>query len=159
MKPDQAKIHTFLFERLEDKNKTFPSKEGQRKKFIIHFQNGYSAEWCPLMGLEGLAKLWEPGEKITFKIRFRKDFGDEIELVTADQVKEEEKVGAAPTAKGNVFNMHGHPASIALMAAKEIHVTKMNNANKSEYAELMLSDMLEEADTIHDWLTKKVVTD
>ncbi len=149
IKPDQNAKHTMVVKELVDKQKKFNSKEGERKKFIIVFEDDYQAEWCPLIGLAN-TDLVTKGKSISFKIKYRKDFGDEIDIVAAGSVEEKKP----DCEKQKIFNMHGHPVTIALLAAKDIYINKINNSTKSD-DDLMLSDMLDEAETIYDWLTKK----
>ena len=155
IRPDQNILHNKKVSNIEDKNKTFTSKEGTRSKYVISFEDGYKAEYCPIQGQYNTAL--HNGKFVSFKIKYRKEFGDEIDILNVSDAAE--KKVTSPGISSQIVNMNGHPATIALMAAREIHTTKMNNANKSEYEEIMISDMLDDADTIHEWLLKKATND
>ncbi len=145
IKPDPTRAHTFEVKQLVDKEKTFKSSAGERKKYIIEFANGYVAEYCPLISF-GIDPRIREGEPLTFRIAYRKAFGDEIEPTTAPT--ETVDKSAAP---GPIVNANGNPATIALLASKDIYGVRVQ-----QDAEYGISDMLDDADIIRKWLIRTI---
>lgn len=149
--PAEKSLHKKIIKDIVDKQKKFSSKEGDRSKFVIEFTDGYKAEYCPLVGQPWSYKI---GDEATFKIRFRKEFGDEIDfIINGGQFVQNGSIqngSATPDSKLTPFNMHGHPASLALMAAKDIRVAKLVRLDDAD-----LKSMLKEADEIFRWLVEK----
>jgi hypothetical protein len=142
---------------VDDKGKEFPSREGVRRKYMLHFNGNsgqYSAEFCPLKDSEEDRKVKTlTGSQVWFKIRFRKDFGDEIELVQATTGN-----GNGDSARAPVVSLHGHPASLALLAAKDILVARIGMKEKFITNEgplktsTFMAELLEDAEIIYEWL-------
>lgn len=149
-KPNTTIVHTMTVRDIVDKNKVFPSKDGNRKKFIINFvDNDYAAEYCPLVDV-GFDERIQAGQPMTFKIIHRKDFGDEIEPV--------EKAVAAiinkDAGESRIMNVNSHPATIAIRCATDVLTAKINAGIDAE--EISISNMLDDATLIHKWLIKEV---
>jgi hypothetical protein len=144
---DITKVHTKMVKSILDLKKQFNAvkKGGTCQKFQILFEDGYEAEYCPLIGRfdEGI----KANHNLTFKIIHRGNFGDEIEPYFISQ-----DAGTGNTPKQPrqaVANMHVHPATIALNAAIRFHAEVVKD-NAS--IDVILSD----ADTIQDWLYDQV---
>lgn len=156
IKPDITKAHSFEVLRLVDKDKIFPSQEGQKMKYIIEFTNGYVAEYCPLVSA-GVDSRIIPGVDLTFRIIHRKDFGDEIAPYTITQRDIQNKPDAAVI--GKTIAMNGHPATIALLTAKDLTIAKLSKMQPPAQGEDdtfdAISETLESADIIYGWLIGK----
>lgn len=156
--PDTTVPHEKTILEVIDKNKTFPSQEGLKMKYVIRFTDDYAAEYCPLVK-DGLNPDIKAGNKFLFRISYRKPIGDEIvPFIAPPGVKPEQLVG-------KVFNAHGHPAVIALNAASHIYAAKIKadatlqstnasipSASAIQIEEYGISNMLEDADLIHKWI-------
>lgn len=144
-KPDEHRLHTFEVNEVEGPLKTFRSKDGEKEKYLIKFKDhGYEAEFCPLIGTFSSFKI-EPGKRLCFRIVYRKEYRDEIEPATVAEQETD-----APQARA--YSMVGHPANLALKAATDFNVAKVG---KSKEGTIKVSDLLADADSIYDWLTKK----
>lgn len=144
--PDQNRLTTLVVTDIINCNKKFSSKEGEKEKFTIVFEQGYKAEYCPLVGKFD-TELIRPNQRTTFKVVIRKQFGDEIEPVRMDTDIRD----VANNSPKRIITMQGHPATIAIMAAKDIHIKRL------EYnMELNTADFFELSDSIYDYLITKM---
>lgn len=150
--PDQTKVHTYTIAEIEGPTKTFPSKDGTREKYMIKFQEfGYTAEFCPLAGTFSGFHL-KAGNKMSFRIVYRKQFGDEIEPFVVDGSQTGDSKSTSKS-----YNLNGHPASLALRIAADMHISKISNAKSGQKTDIpQTSDMLAEADSLYEWLIGKV---
>ncbi len=152
IKPDQNISHEFVVDRIVDKEKEFPSSEGVKQKYVIYFDNGYAAEYCPLRSL-GFDQRIQPGKKLLFRIIFRKHFGDEIQPF-ASPAGSSEVFNDKNKIVGSVVHVGGHPAAVAISCASKIYAGKIQAGIKEEH--YGVSNMLEDADLIMKWLIDKV---
>jgi hypothetical protein len=150
---DIAKVHTKVVKSVIDTKKQFNAtkKGGICQKFQLVFEDGYDAEYCPLVG--EFDPNIKAGAKMTFQIVHRGSHGDEITPYfspTGDP--------AAPAqfqARPQIpANMHTHPATIALNAAIRYHGEVKQAKEKAS-----LDEILADADTIQEWLIKQTQID
>lgn len=147
--PEENRVHTYTVNEVDGPQKTFNSKGGMREKYMIKFkEHGYEAEFCPLVGTFSSFGI-EPGKRFTFRIVYRKPFGDEIEAFVIEQQQQETSSPDGPTTR--VYNLHGHPAGIAIRAAVDMRAGIPKKAGEK----VLVSDVLADADAIYDWLQKK----
>ncbi len=141
---DQTKLHTMTVLTCTGPMKQFPTKDGVRERFDIVFKEGYKAEFCPLVA--EVSQIPISGQTITFKVKHRGNKGDEIELAAVEGQRS--PVDSSNT--GRYVSMNGHPANIALSGALRAAELK-----KTEENPIVLSDILDDADSIYDWLLRK----
>lgn len=99
--------------RIYDTGKVFTGGGIQKKKILITFEDSYEAEFCP----PSMQLLnFKEGEVISFKVLYRNNKGDEIEVLQGES-------GGVPIRPfiGST-SMVGHPAAIALMVAKDMAI-------------------------------------
>lgn len=151
IKPEKTQAHEMVVTDIIDKEKEFPTREGVKMKYVIKFSTGYAAEYCPLKarGFDNRIKI---GQKLLFRIAYRKDWGDEIEPYTAPA-----NLGSkAPQSSfdGVVINVGGHPANVAINYATQIYTAKIAaGVSEETYG---ISDMQADADLIMKWIIDKV---
>lgn len=148
IKPDEKLAHEFIVKEVVDKQKTFNTKEGAKKKYVIYFSNDYAAEYCPLIGSDWDERI-APGKKLMFRIVYRKDFGDEIlpyNLPSGEQ--------SVSKQIGKIVSISGHPAVFALKSAVDFTIARMNCIGV-EKSEIQITDVIENADFFYDWLINK----
>ncbi|HEU5290836.1 MAG TPA: hypothetical protein VFU05_09355 [Cyclobacteriaceae bacterium] len=125
---------------INDTGKIFTGSGIQKKKYIVTFEEGYRAEYCP----PALQQLnFKRGDIIEFKIIHRNGKGDEIEVIGVTGALGQ----VAPALKGamnigGANSMVGHPAVVALTVSKDM---AMQNGWTWEV-------MLEKADEAMKWL-------
>lgn len=146
---DQLKIHTKTVQHVAGPTKRFPTKEGERERYDIMFGDGYKCEYCPLVA--PVIDIPKVGQQITFKVKYRGGKGDEIEILKIETNDGPATDAALP---GRIYSMSGHPASIALSSAVKFAELKLKEGEKAPDG-LLLSEMLEDADGIYDWLLMK----
>lgn len=146
---DITKLHKKTVLTIEGPKKRFSSTEGTREKFALKFVDGYEAEFCPLVA--AIEPLPKSGQEITFKVKHRGNFGDEIELA---QVEGNEHY--KPSLGNAIISMNGHPATIALNAAVKIKEMMRSGEGAGIKSNIAIkSDVLDIADSIHEWLLNK----
>jgi hypothetical protein len=145
---DITKAHSKTVKAIVDLKKQFNAakKGGTCQKFQLIFDDGYEAEYCPLIG------QFDPniksGASMTFKIVHRGNFGDEIEPYFSQSGSNPSGPRQFPT--GIPANMNAHPATIAL------HASLRFNEGKEKDQKADLDTILSDADTIQQWLYDKI---
>jgi hypothetical protein len=130
-----------VVKKLTDTGKTFNANGGiQKRKYIIEFETGYVAEYCPpALNIPTFKK----GDSITFKIYSRNGHGDEIEVLSVGE-SEKPALQASPS---TASNMIGHPAVIALTVAKDMgQLRQWDPVQVRDQADEMLVWLLERRD-------------
>lgn len=154
--PDPTTAHTKQVLQIVDKNKIFNSQAGPKKKFMVEFVDGYSAEYCPHVNQ---TIPFNKNDLIHFKINHRKEINgamlDEITWLNNISNKpsppgELPKAAQAEEVKPKICNMHGHPATIALAMAVNLHVAQI--PYKPEF---LSSEVRETAEELLQWLIAK----
>lgn len=146
---DKNKLHTKKVKEVNGPQKQFNTKDGTKEKYQVIFEDGYTAEYCPLLGTFDTCVA--AGKMLTFRIGYRSgNHPDEIEPAFVP-VQDQTNPGAGG---GRVLaNMHSHPAVISLNAAIRYHAEIKKDSSKE------LSDILADAEEIRDWLDKQANID
>jgi hypothetical protein len=138
---DQTKLHQKTILNIEGPLKNFDTSDGARQKFVVSFNDGYKAEFCPLVA--DVNNLPKSGQSIYFRVKHRGKFGDEIELASVEGAKTVNKETAF------IHSMSGHPSTIALNAA--VRLAEINHTQ----ADVMPSEVISDAEMFYEWLIKK----
>jgi hypothetical protein len=149
--PNAAVIQQKKVLSIVDTGKTF-TKKGEmqlRHKYLINFLDGYRAEYCPVAG-NPLG--FEADDMIFFKVAFRSNYGDEIELVTHQQSPGEidmrsDLYVSPDTVKVNPVQ---YLAVGALQAAATLYTGILGEDNKP-----LVSETVELAEELLTWLRSK----
>lgn len=114
------------------------------RKWIINFTDGYYADLV-LLAAEEMPPCLN-GDTVYFRVGYRSEKGDEIELVPEEHLAEKTQAEAIRS-----VNMNGHPAVVSIGMAKEI-VVQNSAASGKEIQKESLTDW---AEYIYKWLIEK----
>jgi hypothetical protein len=142
---DLTRTHTKRISMIQDTGKEFAAtkKSGTCRRFNLTFDDGYKAEYCPVIGQYD--QNVKSGSTITFRIIHRGNYGDEIEPVAAAGAQPP----AGPAPRPTTTNLNIHPATIALGLSIRYHA----EVKQDKSAEL--SDVFAKAEEIMEWLDRK----
>lgn len=149
MRPDPNRLHTKLIKAVNGPQKQFNTKDGPKEKYQVIFDDGYEAEYCPIVGKFDYAV--SAGKTLCFRIAYRSNtHADEIEpsFIPSNSQQMQQQPGQSKI----LANMHSHPAVISLNAAMRYH-------SEIKKQQVELSDILADADVIRDWLDKEANID
>jgi hypothetical protein len=150
MLPDINLTHTKTVKKLEKTERVFTTKNGVRRKWIVRFEDGYTAEVTPLDG--DTPAEFADGTIVTFRIGYRTAKGDEIEAVRIPETAPQDS-GKEHQTMARIISMHGHPSVIALSVAKDVQIARLE---QGQIKAIRTGQLLKDADEIVKWLTNKL---